>query len=74
MELQGTGPSSRARLLDVTMVAIVLNVSPRHVYRLSDAGRMPRPIKLGGSVRWDRSAIDKWIAEGCPRCDGRAGK
>ncbi len=63
-----------ARLLDVEGVATLLSVSARHVFRLSDAGRMPRPIKLGGSVRWDRSAIDKWIAESCPRCDGRAGK
>ena len=36
-----------AKLLDVQAVAEMLGCSPRHVYRLSDAGRMPAPLKLG---------------------------
>ena len=58
-------------LLRVRDVAVMLGVSPRHVYRLSDAGRMPRPIKLGGAVRWDRDVIVAWIAAGCPAVDAR---
>lgn len=54
------------RLLGVDDVAAMLGVSSRHVYRLADGGRMPRPVKLGGAVRWDRKAIETWIAEGCP--------
>ena len=34
-------PSGNAALLDVQAVAEMLGCSPRHVYRLSDAGRMP---------------------------------
>lgn len=55
-----------ARLLDVVAVASLLGVSPRHVYRLADGGRMPAPLKLGGSRRWDREAVNDWIAAGCP--------
>ncbi len=60
-----------AQLLDVADVAAILGVSGRHVYRLADAGRIPRPVKLGGSVRWSRTAILDWIAAGCPAVDSR---
>ncbi len=52
-------------LLDVEEVAALLRCSTRHVYRLADSGKMPRPIKLGSLVRWNRAAIDDWIAGGC---------
>jgi prophage regulatory protein len=55
-----------ARLLDVVAVAALLGVSARHVYRLADSGKMPRPLRLGGARRWDRAAIDDWILNGCP--------
>lgn len=62
-----------ARLLAVDDVAAMLGVSARHVYRLSDVGRMPRPVKLGGAVRWDRVSISDWIAAGCPDAAKRGG-
>jgi excisionase family DNA binding protein len=55
-------------LLDVEGVAALLNCSARHIYRLADMGRMPRPVKLGSLVRWSRAAIQDWIAAGCPSC------
>lgn len=54
-----------SKLLDVRTVAALLDCSPRHVYRLADAGKMPRPMKLGALLRWSRAAIEAWIAEGC---------
>jgi excisionase family DNA binding protein len=53
-------------LIDVCAVAKLLNCSERHVYRLADAGRIPRPIKLGALVRWNRVQVEKWLADGCP--------
>ena len=53
-------------LLDVTSVAELLDCSTRHVRRLADAGKMPRPMKLGALVRWNRQVIEDWINEGCP--------
>ena len=57
----GTTPA----LLDVEQVAQMLNCSTRHVYRLADAGKMPRPVKLGALVRWRKDVIDRWVAHGC---------
>lgn len=64
MSTQAVAPEL-ARLLDVGAVAAMLGVSGRHVYRLADSGRMPRPIRLGGAVRWDRDTIERWITDGC---------
>lgn len=62
-------------LLDVRQVAAILGCSPRHAYRLADAGRMPRPLKLGALVRWRRDELNAWISDGCPSTQaGRAGK
>lgn len=58
--------SEHAVLMDVRIVAAMLDCSPRHVYRLADAGRLPPPVRLGALVRWPRHAIDKWLADGCP--------
>lgn len=68
--------SAAAQLLDVRAVAAMLNCSTRHVYRLSDAGRLPTALHLGALVRWRRQAIEKWIASGCKpvRQMGRAGQ
>ncbi len=69
MSPDSTPPAdSLAKLLDVRAVAKLLACSQRHIYRLTDAGRMPEPIKLGTLVRWSRNEIDEWIHAGCPSC------
>lgn len=68
------GPDrAQAELLDISQVATLLNCSKRTVYRLSDAGQMPRPLKLGALVRWRTSDISQWITDGCPKCRGAKG-
>jgi len=59
---------SAAQLLDVEQVAAILNCSTRHVYRLHDSGRMPPAVRLGSLVRWRRSDLDAWLADGCKPC------
>lgn len=68
-----TEMAEQVRLLNVQAVAEMLNVSDRHVYRLADGGRMPRPVKLGGSIRWDRKLIENWIDGGCQNVGTRQG-
>lgn len=58
--------ASTAALLDVAQVAKLCHCSKRHVYRLSDAGKMPRPRKLGALVRWSRQELEEWILQDCP--------
>jgi predicted DNA-binding transcriptional regulator AlpA len=60
-----TAPANTAALLDVRAVARLLSCSCRHVYRLSDAGRMPPPVRIGALVRWNSESIAQWIAGGC---------
>ena len=60
-------PAVSAELLDVRDVATLLGgCSTRHIYRLADAGLMPRPVKLGALVRWRRAELEVWIGAGCP--------
>lgn len=56
-------------LLDVRAVAAMLGCSPRHAYRLADAGRLPAPVKLGSLIRWRRAELEKWLETGCPSCE-----
>ena len=53
-------------MLTVDGVAKMLACSPRSVYRLADAGRIPPPVRIGGLVRWPRATLEQWIADGCP--------
>jgi predicted DNA-binding transcriptional regulator AlpA len=57
---------AEGELLDVRAVATLRGCSTRHVIRLSDAGRMPRPVKLGALTRWNRRLIIDWCSAGCP--------
>ena len=49
-----------------TVAALCGDCSKRHIMRLADAGKMPRPIKLGALLRWRRDEIERWVADGCP--------
>ena len=58
-EHEGPRPVVNAELLDVRAVAALLGgCSVRHIYRLVDGGRMPRPLKLRSLLRWRRAELD----------------
>lgn len=46
-------------------LAQMLGVSLRQIWRLKSADRLPKAIKLGGSVRWNRQEIIDWFEAGC---------
>jgi excisionase family DNA binding protein len=50
------------RLLKLDDVAAKLGISPRAVQRMAANGAIPRPIKLGRSVRWQERQLDAFIA------------
>ena len=54
------------KLLKAEQLGFVLNVSETQVRRLDKAGLVPKPLKIGGSVRWDPEDIREWIQAGCP--------
>lgn len=43
-----------------------LGVSLRHVRRMQSAGKLPKPVRLGRSVRWDLATIREWLRLGAP--------
>jgi prophage regulatory protein len=47
-------------------LAGMLDVSLRQVWRLNSAGKLPKPVRLGGSVRWARQEVLDWFDAGCP--------
>lgn len=53
-------------LINADTVASLMGVSEVTIWRLVSAGRIPPGIKLGGSRKWNRSIIERFINEGCP--------
>lgn len=53
-------------LITMAEVCRLTGLSRPTVYRRCDAGDMPRPVRIGRSVRWRRADIIAWIDAGCP--------
>lgn len=49
--------------LRVEEAAKLMGVSPSHLMRLADAGKAPRPIRLGAAVRFRKSQILEFLAQ-----------
>ena len=49
-------------ILTLDEVAVYLKAGKRTVYRLAQKGEIPA-FKLGGTWRFRRSELDRWIAE-----------
>jgi predicted DNA-binding transcriptional regulator AlpA len=54
------------KLLTAATVGEILSLSKRQIFRLNSCGKIPAPIHIGGSVRWSKRAIEKWLAAGAP--------
>lgn len=65
--LVATPTDERALLLAVEEVSQLVGISVRQVQRLKSLGQFPKEVRIGGSVRWRRSDIVQWVADGCPK-------
>ena len=54
------------QLLTATKLGILLSLSKRQIFRLNSCGKIPAPIRIGGSVRWAESTIQNWLRAGAP--------
>ena len=63
--------SLHSELITAVQFAQLLNVSERTLYRLKSSGKLPKPIELGGLVRWRLTKIHRWIDQGCPSDETR---
>ncbi len=55
-----------ARLVPASVVAKMMAISVRSLWRLLSAGRLVPPVRLGRSVRWHVAEVRRWIDAGCP--------
>ena len=53
-------------LLTATTLGEMLSLSKRQIFRLNSSGKIPAPVRVGGSVRWIESEISAWIRTGAP--------
>ena len=54
------------QLLTAKTLGRMLSLSKRQIFRLNSCGKIPAPIRIGGSVRWAESTITEWLAAGAP--------
>ncbi len=54
------------QLLTAKQLGAKLNLSKRQIFRLNSCGKLPAPIRIGGSVRWAESTIAAWLKAGAP--------
>ena len=59
-------PVDPAALLTAGGVAKYLKISIRQVRKLDAEGLVPKPVRVGKSVRWRLSEIGEWIKANCP--------
>jgi len=54
------------QLLSAKELGKVLSLSKRQVFRLNSCGKIPAPLRIGGSVRWSEQTIRTWMSYGTP--------
>ena len=59
-----TVPDMRA--VDAKELGRILGLAVRTVRRLDQAGKLPRPVRIGAAVRWRLEEIQDWLTSGCP--------
>lgn len=58
------------RLLDARQAAKMLGIGESTFHRHRALGLIgPDPVRLGGSIRWDRLQLERWIDACCPEAD-----
>jgi excisionase family DNA binding protein len=62
----------KGEILTLDEVSAYLKAGKRTVYRLAAEGKLPA-FKLGGTWRFRRSDLDKWIAANLTNKDSGAG-
>ena len=64
--MQTSAVKDSTLLINAKELAEMLSVSPRHIWRMKAAGKLPRAIEIGHCVRWKLLDISNWLAMDCP--------
>lgn len=52
-------------LVTAEQLAKILQVSVRSIWRMRSSGQLPRPVRIGGNIRWRPKDVELWIAGSC---------
>ena len=58
--------TSEVVAVNARLLGVILGLSERTIRRHNAAGKLPRPVRVGGSVRWRLDEIRAWLDAGCP--------
>jgi len=65
-ELRDVATRPRPIAVRAEEAAELFGVSRATWFRLHAAGLVPKPIELGGAVRWSVRELEEWTDAGCP--------
>jgi len=54
------------QLLNAKTLGQMLSLSKRQIFRLNSCGKIPKPIRIGGAVRWSAEEISAWLSASAP--------
>lgn len=54
------------QLLSAKELGKLLSLSKRQIFRLNSCGKIPKPLRIGGSVRWSSEECAAWLRAGAP--------
>ena len=63
---------AKIQLINAGQLALIGGFSKRQVFRLNSAGKIPSPVRIGGSLRWRLSDIELWMDCECDMVAFRA--
>ncbi len=57
------------QLLNAKALGQLLSLSKQQIFRLNSCAKIPRPLRIGGAIRWSAEEINSWLSAGAPdRC------
>lgn len=59
-------PAAEPLVVNAILLAKLLGKSVRTIRTLDAAGKLPVPLRIGGSVMWRVEEINEWLAAGAP--------
>lgn len=58
---------AEAQLITWKQVCTIMQCSRSKFFQMRGSGRFPlEPVRLDGTVRYNRREVDQWIEQGCP--------
>ncbi len=65
-EKKAGGAGRPPKIYTVKDIARILQFDYATIYRMHKSGKLPEPLPLGPSLRWNGWHIDEWMEAGCP--------